>query len=262
MCEFLRQQLMKLDNSSAKGIIEPFCGGAGASLNLLADNDVEFVCLNDADIRIYSAWYAILNEAERFIDTVNNIDLNMDEWYKQSDIATSRSNSEYSFELGFATFFMNRTTRSGIIERAGPIGGYDQTGAWKIDARFNREKISKQIKWLSENKKRIFLSNLDALNFIYKVYRKFSLANSIAFIDPPYVQAGSRLYYNGMNESKHIALADFLLLGNIPNWVLTYDDDPLIRNLYRDAVIRKMDVKYSLQKKRKESELLIVPKTS
>lgn len=41
-------------------------------------------------------------------------------------------------EIGFATFFLNRTNRSGIL-KAGVIGGKAQLGKWKIDVRFNKK---------------------------------------------------------------------------------------------------------------------------
>ena len=53
--------------------------------------------------------------------------------------------SRIALALGFSAFFLNRTNRSGIIEGAGPIGGYTQTGKWKVDAqlllKINRSKI-------------------------------------------------------------------------------------------------------------------------
>ena len=239
--------------------VEPFCGGAGGALNLLADGHVHYLHLNDADIRIFSAWKAMLFEADRFIDTIQRVPLTMTEWYQQREVVSSCNSNKYSFDLGFATFFMNRTTRSGIIEKAGPIGGYDQTGKWKLGARFNREKLAGQVKWLADNRDRISLSNLDALSFIAKTRKSVNLPSTLFFIDPPYVRAGGRLYFNGMTEAKHIALSDILTSGEIPHWVLTYDDAPLIRELYRGSRMAKISVNYSLQSKRKENELLVMP---
>lgn len=259
LSEYLRGQLPKIDAGKSIGFVEPFCGGAGAALNLLADGCVNHLHLNDADIRIHSAWHAMLFESERFIDAIRTTPLTMPEWYAQQKVVTSPASSSYSFELGFATFFMNRTTHSGIIEKAGPIGGYNQTGRWKIDARFNRDKLAKQIEWLGANQERISLSNLDALSFINRTRKTVDLSTTLFFIDPPYVKVGGRLYYNGMNEAKHIALSDVLVSGAIPHWVLTYDDAPLIREIYSSAKMARISVNYSLQNKRKENELLVLP---
>lgn len=260
LSEYLISRLPSRDEANDHiSMVEPFCGGAGASLNLLADDHVGFLHLNDADLRIYSAWYAMLNDSDRFINALLSTPLTMEEWYAQRKIATANSYNSYSFELAFASFYMNRTTRSGIIERAGPIGGYDQTGNWKINARFNREKLASQVEWIASMADKIHLTNLDALTFIEKTRNYLIMKNTLYFIDPPYVQAGSRLYYNGMTEAKHIALSDILNSGKIPNWILTYDDDTLIRELYQNQNVSKISVNYSLQSKRKENELLITP---
>lgn len=258
MSEYLRQYIVDCDFNSPPEFVEPFCGGAGAALNLLADDHVGCVRLNDADIRIYSAWKAITEETERFVSAIHDVPVSLDEWHSQKQIAT-QSSASYSFELGFATFFINRTSRSGIVDNSGPIGGYQQTGKWKICARFNRAGLAKRVTWIGSHSNRIFISNLDALSFISKVVRSHDSTSKVFFIDPPYVRAGSRLYHNGMNEAKHIALSDILLSQQVPNWVLTYDDAELIRNLYRQQRVATISVNYSLQRKRKESELLVTP---
>lgn len=256
---FLADHLAKCFDSSRITFLEPFCGGAGAAVNLLADGYVDSLHLNDADVRVYSAWRAMLSETERFIDRIQSVPLTMDEWYIQSRVSTDDTNSNYDFDLGFASFYLNRTTRSGIVSKAGPIGGYDQTGKWKIDARFNRQGLIERVKWIGANRERIKISNLDVLSFLDRSRRALNSSSSFYFIDPPYVKAGGRLYLNAMGEDKHVALSDMLTSGKITKWVLTYDDHPLIRQIYSDQNMKTIDVNYSLQKKRKEAEILITP---
>jgi DNA adenine methylase len=256
---FLADYITKKFEHQNITFLEPFCGGAGAALNLLADGVVSNLQLNDADIRIYSAWKAILSETDRFIERLEAVSLTMDEWHIQCGIAADGSKQCYDFDLGFASFFLNRTTRSGIVSKAGPIGGYDQTGKWKIDARFNKAGLRKRIEWIGSKSDRIELSNLDVLSFLDRSRRKVDDETRFYFIDPPYVKAGGRLYLNAMSEDKHVALSDMLTSGRIGNWVLTYDDHPLIRQIYSDQSLSHMAVNYSLQKKRKESEILVMP---
>lgn len=259
MSAFLKQRMSKLDSTSERVLAEPFCGGAGAALILLADGDADAVMLNDVDLRIFSAWKAILEESERFIAKLHSVSLNMSEWYQHRDLVEGFSQSEYDFDVGFSTFYMNRTTRSGIILKAGPIGGYDQRGNWKLDARFNVERLASQVEWLATNRSRIELSNMDALSFIDRVRRKPTSDNTLFFVDPPYVKAGGRLYFDGMSEAKHVALSDILTSGTVKHWVLTYDDAPLIRQLYKSQKCSNISVNYSLQSKRRETEILVEP---
>ncbi len=259
MSEFLKQRMSQLDPASERIFVEPFCGGAGAALILLADGDADVVMLNDADLRIYSAWRAMLQEPARFVAKLRSVRLDMPEWYHHRGIVAGFSESSYDFELGFSTFYMNRTTRSGIVLNAGPIGGYGQRGQWKLDARFNVERLANQVLWLAERGNRIQLSNADALSFIDRVRRSPAADYTLFFIDPPYVKAGGRLYFDGMSEAKHVALSDILTSESVKNWVLTYDDVPLIRQLYKSQKCSNISVNYSLHLKRRENEILVEP---
>lgn len=238
---------------------EPFCGGAGAALVLLKSGRVNHLHLNDADVRIYSAWQAMLSETERFIEKLLNTPATIDVWYWASELVKRGSQGAYDFDLGYATFFLNRTSRSGIIVGAGPIGGYNQTGNWKIDARFNSMTLADRIRWVGSVRDRITLTNEDGLTFLHRSLTRTPLDRTLFFIDPPYVQAGGRLYLNAMNEGKHIALSDILQNSELRHWILTYDDHPLIRSIYHRQHISDLSVTYSLQNKRKEKEVLIQP---
>lgn len=238
--------------------VEPYCGGAGAALGLLAWGRVKTVYLNDGDIRIFSVWNAMLNENKRFLEELKNTPINLDVWHRCREIVASRA-QEYSFELGFATFFINRTSRAGIVIGSGPIGGYQQSGAWKLDARFYRDTMLKRVSWIGENSHSIKISNDDGLAFLKASVEILEEERTFYLIDPPYVQAGGRLYLDTMTEEKHRRLAEFLTSSDkCKNWVLTYDDHPLIRELYSEREISRLQLQYSLGRTRQEAELLVV----
>lgn len=146
-----------------------------------------------------------------------------------------------------------------MIIGAGPIGGYNQTGKWLIDARWYPETMCKRISWLGKRRDRIELSNLDGIAFI-KSFSKSRAEETFFFIDPPYVQAGAKLYLNAMNDMKHRDLGSYLT-GEcpVPNWLVTYDDCQLIRDVYARASVEQIPVRYSLHRKRTEHEVCVVP---
>lgn len=249
-----------LDRLGALGVgerhyAEPFCGGAGAAVILLKLGAVEIIHLNDADLRVFSAWKALLEETDRFVEAIYTTPINLDSWHTAQQVI--RAGREYSFELGFATFLLNRTSRSGIVAGAGPIGGYDQRGNWKINARFNHDALADRVRWLGSMRESILLTQEDALTFLARSVDRVPLDRTLFFVDPPYVTAGGRLYLNAMNEGKHIALSDTLQCGMLHHWVLTYDNHPMIQKLYCNQPTTALSVNYSLQSKRKECEILI-----
>ena len=232
---------------------EPFCGGAGVALYLLLNDFVEFVSINDFDRAIYSFWRAAIFETDKLVSMIEKSPISIDEWRKQKAIYLS--STRYSVDYAFATLFLNRTNRSGIIS-AGPIGGYKQEGTWKIEARYNKNEIINRIRAVSKHRKNIKLNNMEARRYIRT--RNFDHASFI-FFDPPYVNNAKRLYKNSLSAKDHTEMS--LAIKNIrdANWIVTYDDIDLIRNLYKDCRIDNIPVQYSAASKKKANELLIRP---
>ncbi|WP_427169312.1 DNA adenine methylase [Fusobacterium nucleatum] len=234
--------------------IEPFAGGAGVAIELLEKKVVSKIVINDLDKGIYSFWRAILEETDKFLEQVNTIPLTIAEWKKQRRICFE-DNKKYSFELGFATFYMNRTNRSGII-KAGAIGGVEQSGLWKLDARFNREDLIFRIKKIVKNKSKIHLYNKDIKSFLEKYLPKYK-ENVFIYFDPPYFNKGKQLYLNFFDYNDHIRIKKLIDKTFNCDWVITYDDEPEIEKIYEKYCIKKIELNYSMAKKRKANELII-----
>lgn len=145
--------------------VEPYAGGAGVALALLLDEYVSEIHINDLNPSIYSFWSAVLNQTEELCDLISVTPVSMEEWSKQYEIQ-EQPDGKTTLELAFSTFFLNRTNRSGIISKAGVIGGKDQTGKWKIDARYNKEELIKRIRFIAMYRDRINLTRLDAIELI------------------------------------------------------------------------------------------------
>ena len=234
--------------------IEPFAGGAGVAIELLEKGVVSEIVINDLDKGIYSFWRAILEETDRFLEQVRRVPLTIDEWKKQRSICFGK-NKKYSFELGFATFYMNRTNRSGII-KAGAIGGMKQSGLWKLDARFNREDLIFRIKKIAGNKSKIHIYNKDIKSFLENYVPKYE-ENTFIYFDPPYFNKGKQLYLNFFNYNDHVRIEKLISDTVNCDWIITYDDEPEIEKIYEKYCIKKIELNYSVAKKRKSKELII-----
>lgn len=233
--------------------VEPFAGGAGIAIELLEKGVVNEIVINDLDKGIYSFWRAILTETDRFINDIRQIDLTMDEWARQRAII--EDSNRYSYELGFATFYLNRTNRSGII-KGGVIGGTEQFGIWKMNARFNREDLIERIVKIAKFKKQIHLYNKDVDSFIRNYLPKYE-KNAFVYFDPPYFGKGKQLYLNFFSYDDHLRIEKIIDNTVKCDWVITYDDVPEIANIYQHHVLKRFDLNYSAGIKRKASEIMI-----
>lgn len=234
--------------------IEPFAGGAGIALELLDKNIVSEIVINDLDKGIYSFWRAILEETDKFIEKVQTVPLTIEEWNIQREICFKR-NKKYSFELGFATFYMNRTNRSGII-KGGVIGGISQSSTLKMDARFNRENLVHRIEKIVKHKSKIHIYNKDVESFIKNYLPKYE-DRAFIYFDPPYFMKGKELYLNFFNINDHVRIKNLINRYVNCSWVVTYDDTDEIKKIYSEYPINKFDLSYSVANKRKASEIII-----
>lgn len=210
--------------------IEPYAGGAAVALSLLLEEKVSKITINDKDRSIYAFWYSVLYYTEELCHLINTTTVNLSEWQKQKDVQ-KRKDSALLLELGFSTFFLNRTNRSGIID-AGPIGGFGQKGNYKLDCRFNREELIARIKKIGEYKKRINLYNLDALKLIEKIKTHPNEMQQIFYFDPPYYLKGESLYLNSYLPGDHKKVAKAIQSIKNAHWIVTYDNTLPIKKLY------------------------------
>lgn len=234
--------------------IEPFAGGAGIAMELLLRNVISRIVINDYDKAVWSFWKAILTETDRFVEEIRTVPLTVDEWQKQHEILVTQ-NDKYSFELGFAAFYLNRTNRSGII-KGGVIGGQEQAKDWKMDVRFKREELVTRIQRIAVRKKDIKLYNKDVNSFI-KNYVPLYEENALIYFDPPYFRKGQQLYMNFFNYKDHVRIEQEIREHVNCDWIITYDYEPQIEEIYHNYNLRLYDLNYSVSTKRKANELMI-----
>ena len=231
---------------------EPYAGGAGLALSLLLSGNVASIYINDINKSIYAFWYSVIEETDSIIKLIKDTPVSIDEWYKQKETQAHKDDVEL-LDLGFSTFFLNRTNRSGIL-KGGIIGVKKQDGVWKLDDRFNKDNLIRRIKTIAEKKDHIHLSNKDACDFLDDMDSK-KIRNLFYYLDPPYIKKGSGLYENFYIEEDHRAVAKRVSKLK-SKWIVSYDEHDLATELYDKYNRMTYDLNYSAQEIKKGREFM------
>lgn len=206
--------------------VEPFAGGAGAAVRLLYDEYVDGIVLNDLDRGVAAFWRAVFQRTAELASLIEGAEVSVRAWEDHRRVYEARGTSKDDLELGFSTFFLNRTNRSGILN-ARPIGGLQQTGSWKIDARFNRRQLAWRVRQLGHYRNRVTVLEEDGL----AVIERYTGPRVFVYADPPYLVRGSDLYLDTLTWPDHQRLAS-LLDNSAARWMVTYDNDWRVHELY------------------------------
>lgn len=236
----------------SKQYVEPYAGGAGVGLALLLLEKVERIVINDLDPAVYSFWNSVVLDNGWYIERISNVPLSVTEWRRQQDIYRHQE-AHSEREIGFAFFYLNRTNRSGILDGC-PIGGIAQTGAWKIDARFNRATLSERVRNIGEYGVRISVRRVDGAKLIRDCLED---DDCFVYADPPYFEKGGSLYLNHFGREDHLALAKCLNYHSSKKWLLTYDNVDEVKELYSDRKMMEFSLRYSAHTAKIGSEVLV-----
>lgn len=234
--------------------VEPFCGGCGLAIKLLLNNDVSRIIINDIDPLIHSFWDSVLNNSEGLCSRLDECTISIEERDTQIGIIQNR-NDHSVLDVGFATLFLNRTNISGILT-AGPVGGRNQVGVDKLDARFKKDVLKEKISTIASQKGKISLYNLDVIDFMENVLPENNTNSMFINFDPPYVNKGQELYINHFVIADHNRLYDKISQCN-HHWIVTYDYHEIILDLYGAFSFEPIQLNHSAGKMKKGKELII-----
>lgn len=243
------------ENNLNNGIyVEPFAGGASVALGLLLNGTVKQIIINDKDRSIYALWHSILQRCDEFCELIENTPINIESWQNQKLVQKNKSEADL-LELGFSTFFLNRTNRSGILN-AGVIGGINQTGHYKIDVRFNKLELINRIRRIADIRDNIIVLNQDAVDLLTTKDGYLQGEKVFIYLDPPYYVKGQNLYLNYYRDEDHKVIADILSTTTCFKWAVSYDNVEFIRNLYKGFRSTQFQLNYSANKSGKGNEII------
>jgi len=259
-------KLVMLQNDLLDGhYVEVYAGGAALAWTLLFDGFVRHVHLNDVNKSLYAFWRSVLEDTDDLCKLVRDTPVTIDEWQRQKAIQSDPDNHS-TLQLGFSTFFLNRTNRSGIVT-GGVIGGKAQQGKWKLDARFNKPDLLARIQRIACHAEKVSIYGRDAAEFITQVVPTLP-DKTLVYLDPPYHSKGKDLYQNRYTGEDHVEIAN-LVHGHLRHpWIVSYDAAPEVVQLYSEFQSMRYGLSYSAQSRYVGSEIMFfcrslsVPKVS
>jgi DNA adenine methylase len=226
---------------SSGSLVEPFAGTASVTFHMLKNRLIDSYSINDSDPAIAALWKTIKNSPEKLVKSIQKYIPKVEDFY---NFKLNPGSTE--FELALRKIILHQISYSGLGPMAGgPLGGREQKGEYKIDARWRPIKLEKLIGETSSllNSVEGEITNTDWKDSILDGISN----NKFIYLDPPYFVQGPALYVEGTID--HIDLANTLRAHPEASWVMSYDDTPEIRELYNFAEVERLDVTSHLHHK-------------
>jgi DNA adenine methylase len=250
--------VIRLNDLVGGTYVEPYAGGAGVAIELLLTGLVRRIHINDLNPCVHAFWAAVLNDTDRLCDRIRRASVSMPTWHSQREVIAAEAPDP--LDLAFATFFLNRTNRSGILE-AGVIGGKNQDGPYKIDARFNKANLIDRIESIALQASRIRLYNEDAECLVRRLAPSLG-GKCLLYFDPPYFVKGQDLYLNHYQPEDHVRIQRTIsALPKRLHWMVSYDNHPEIAKIYSKFDQLTYSLNYTAQARYRGSEVIIFSET-
>lgn len=250
-----------IGDTTYPSVVEPFCGGASVSLGLLKEDVVRRAVIGDADHLLADFWSAATLMTEELIEYMHSEPVTVKRWkhwkaLESKDILTN----------AMKTLFLNRTSFSGLIRHGSVLGGVDQDAkiaagekvAYPVGCRFNKDTLEESIRRIGQWARQ---GRLMAVHSDYRDTLGIADDDGLVYLDPPYVEKSNQLYGKTFAEECHrdTARHAYKVAAKGIGVVVSYDDVPLIRELYSDSPFHVHEPKwaYGMGKSKSSRELLL-----
>lgn len=248
---FLRENLLW-----GTELVEPYAGSASLSLALLRSGAIAKAFLVERDPLLYAFWKQIKRNPDALCRKVRSVSVSLATWRRmQKFLKVDRPSDGDLLDLALACVFLNRTNFSGILS-AKPIGGISQKSQYRIDCRFNRDTLIAGLQSVAELAPHMRVSFGDAISFMRSHAETFARRAAVVYVDPPYYLQGRKLYRYHYSDRDHERLARFLDASTF-KWIVSYDNHPFIRRLFKKQVVVPIWLSYVVKQSRRVEELLI-----
>lgn len=227
--------------------VEAFAGGAGAGLTLLDADVIDELWLVERHPALAAFWRYAVNDGDELAHRIESTVPTMAHWQHSREVVAAVDRGEVvdDRESAFAAFLVNRCSRSGIVaDRAGVLGGRQQSGRWRITSRYNGPALASRVRRIAELSHRIRVIETDAIDYLAGLSDSGFGDEVMVFADPPYVSDGPSLYRHSFTAADHVSLALTLTTSSV-RWMLTYDAHPLVLQLYPGYRILEYTIRHT-----------------
>ena len=249
---------------------EPFFGSGAVTLKMLSNRvsrTIDPVWINEYDVNLANLWNVALKKPSELLHLVDRWEPSVNDFFefRREFLDGMKPTSPNDVDVAFKKLVMHCCSFSGLgVMSYGPVGGKTQVDsegiekAYQIDQPWSAKNIRRQIKTLSKIMSLHTLKFNECTNLDFEeVISTTSATEPVIYLDPPYVGAGKRLYEHSFNQDDHLRLANSLKSRS--KWLLSYDDHPLVRDLYHGCQIQLVNLKHQIPGASDGTELLISP---
>ena len=231
---------------------EPFVGGGSVffAIQSIFQDKIKSYWINDLNYDLYCFWKQVTDNVTPLIAELRDIYITttdgrtlFNKLAKSKDLLNKDHDMLSEFDRAVRFFVLNRITFSGVVDS----GGYSQAA---YEKRFTSSSIDR-VEAIA-----LYLSGTKITNEDYTEALTPSGDDVFIFLDPPYWKAtDSKLY--GTRGALHTAFDHERFAENMRKcqhkWLITYDDSPIIRDLFHFADIHEWTLQYGMNNYRKGS---------
>ena len=239
------KQILPLIPTSISEYREPFIGGGSVffAIRSIFQNYIEGYWINDLNYDLYCFWKHTRDNVDELVEAIGKIKreykngrILFNELTKEKDLLSADRELLPDFERAVRFFVLNRISFSGIVDS----GGYSQAA---YDKRFTDSSIER-VKMISPYLTTVDINCGDYPDLLFQEGK-----NVFIFLDPPYWKtAESKLY--GTRGSLHTTFDHEQFAENMKKcphkWLITYDDSPVIRELFDFADMYEWTLQYGM----------------
>jgi DNA adenine methylase len=225
---------------------EVFFGGGSFAFYCVQQYPKKKYAASDLNYELYCFWSQLRSNSKGLIEGIQGI-FNQYKVFKEGDnpntgkelfalLVSRREESLSELQRGIDFFILNRITFSGVVDS----GGYSQGS---FDGRFTQSAIDRL------NATTSVVQNIEFFCEDYAFLLNKNGANVFIFLDPPYYSATkSKLYgKKGILHTQFDHELMFKELKNSPHkWLITYDNSPFVKNLYKDFYQVEWQLQYGM----------------